>query len=311
MTSTQYTEDEVRQLFAAATEDMPPGLDVLAGFQDRSRARRRPRPRILLAAGAMASTAAAAIALTLTAGPAPSAMAQLTRAAATTSKQSYQITSHVATVGQSGSPVPVITIYGAFDPVRNVGLETSSDGLNARYANGYIYLPLPEAYRQLYLHLHHTPLPPGKAWVRFAQPLRPARGPLGVEFALQGSTAQSLQELNPQSLLTMLQSATRVHQTGPASGPGWTGTQYSFSASATLSQGSRNAITLSTRGTVDVDQPGRVRSLTATETIHIAHPPRGTAATTVRSIDVTFKGFGLPVSVTLPPASQVFIPPNH
>ena len=64
MTGTQYTDDEARQLFARATEDIPPGLDLLDGFRARhgGRARRwsRPRLRILVAAGTVAAAATTA-----------------------------------------------------------------------------------------------------------------------------------------------------------------------------------------------------------------------------------------------------------
>ena len=46
MTGTRYTDDEVRQLLARASEDIPPGLDLLAGFRARhgGRARRSSGP---------------------------------------------------------------------------------------------------------------------------------------------------------------------------------------------------------------------------------------------------------------------------
>ena len=62
-------ETEARRLLAAATEDMPPGIDLLDGFaaarrRDRSR---RTRRRAALSAG-IAAAAASVTAVTLTVG---------------------------------------------------------------------------------------------------------------------------------------------------------------------------------------------------------------------------------------------------
>ncbi len=55
---------------------------------------------------------------------------------------------------------------------------------------------------------------------------------------------------------------------------------------------------MSTSGTVDVDQQGRVRQVNALESF----------AGAKREIKITFGDFGLPVSVSTPPASQTFTP---
>ncbi len=57
------TEEAVRHLFAAATEDIPPGVDLLRGLRRRHRAR-TVRVRVLLSAS-VAGAEAAAAAITL------------------------------------------------------------------------------------------------------------------------------------------------------------------------------------------------------------------------------------------------------
>ena len=57
---------------------------------------------------------------------------------------------------------------------------------------------------------------------------------------------------------------------------------------------------MSISGTVDVDQQGRVRQLDAGYSI----------GKTERKVQMTFGDFGLPVSVTAPLASEVFVPPH-
>jgi hypothetical protein len=55
-------------------------------------------------------------------------------------------------------------------------------------------------------------------------------------------------------------------------------------------------LSVSSSGTVDVDQQGRVRRLDAVESFN----------GTVRKVEVTFGDFGLPVPVSAPPASQTW-----
>lgn len=58
---------------------------------------------------------------------------------------------------------------------------------------------------------------------------------------------------------------------------------------------------VSVRGTVDVDQQGRVRRYDALET---------SFAQTVQKVEITFGDFGPPVSVSTPPASETYTPPG-
>ena len=104
-----------------------------------------------------------------------------------------------------------------------------------------------------------------------------------------------LGQVDPQDLLALLKSATQVREVGPASGPGWAGTAYAYSAATRLSGGPLR-LSVSSSGTVDFDQQGRVRRLDAVESFN----------GTVRKVEVTFGDFGLPVPVSAPPASQTW-----
>ena len=313
MTITQDSENEARRLLALAAEDPPPSLDLLAGFQARRRQRHRPGARVLLAAGTAVATAGAAVAITLTAGPAQSARAAVTQAAAATAAQSYRISSRVGTARQSppqlSQPGPV-TITGAFDPVRKTGEETTGDGFVIRFVDGYLYAPLPAKFWPQYKKLHPDAPAAGQIWTRLNVPLQPDSGSPDLAFTLLGTTVPSLLQLNPQSLLALIKSASEVRRVGPASGPGWNGTRYSFSARDSRTVAPGDTIDVTVRGTVDVDQQGRVRRLAATETLQDSGLPRSDRPEIVSSITITFSGFGLPVPVVAaPPQNRVYVVP--
>ena len=96
----------------------------------------------------------------------------------------------------------------------------------------------------------------------------------------------------PQQMLAEIKEAATVTVAGPASGPGWTGTRYAFSATL------RTGTTLS--GTVTVDRQGRTRALVLTQ--RMPGPPSVFVMTQV----LTFSDFGAPVTVTPPPADQTY-----
>jgi hypothetical protein len=75
-----------------------------------------------------------------------------------------------------------------------------------------------------------------------------------------------------------------------------TGTAYTFTVTITLTGPLHTTVGLS--GTIDVDRQGRVRQLDAVESF----------MGTVRKVEITFGDFGLPVSVSPPPAGQTFVP---
>jgi hypothetical protein len=297
-----HTETEARRLFAAAAETIPPGHDLIDGVR-RRRARNRLRARAAIGAGSAAAVAAGAL-LSVTATGAPSALAAVTSAVAKTASESYRV-SMIST--ETGKPKfsfestgPVRTT-GEFDPARQIGEEIST-GERDLYIDGYVYWTVPPGEKSV----------DGKPWVMARSGLtRPpartptirrrassSRLPLGLpiyEAALSGTDI-------PQTLLTLLKSASTVRDEGPVSGPGWTGTRYSFSM--------RNATGPYpiVHGTVDVDQQGRVRQLIATRVFREDY----SSVTGIHSAtdDITFSDFGLRVSVTAPPASQVYKEPG-
>jgi hypothetical protein len=299
------TEEEVRRLFAAAAEDVPPGIDLLRGLRGR-RAAHRIRTRALLSAGTAGALAAAG-AITLSIGRAPSALAQVTGAAGRTAAQSYRIT---ATTAPAGLPEPIAgakksEVTGEFDPARGVGEEATGDGLRAVYVGGYAYLRMPKAFVYVYSRTHKTGIPSGKTWVRFPAPS--GQAPLLPDLPMIASAVpSSLGQLSPQTLLATLQSASQVRQVGSTSGPGWTGVRYTFTASKSFTGPAH--LVISIQGTVDVDQQGRVRRLGAVVSTRFSAPVPPNARNTATRIDMTIGDFGLPVSVSPPPVSETFIP---
>ena len=292
------TEEAVRRLFAAAVEDVPPGIDLLRGVRARSR-KRVVRVRTLVAAGA-AGIVAAAAAITLSAVPAPSAFAQVTHAAARTAAVSYRVraTEKIMHIGGLRSR-PWATAYGEFDPGRGIGEQTDNLGAQIRYAGGSMYVSLTEDLIAAY-NRTGPPVPAWASWEQLAGiTLRPGAGAGTARLAMLGVFPGFLGQVDPQDLLALLQSATQVREAGPASGPGWTGSAYTFTIATTLNGPLHTAVSLS--GTVDVDQQGRVRQLDALESF----------AGTVQKVAITFGDFGLPVSVSPPPASRTWIPPTR
>src|ERR1019366_2119575 len=135
------TEEAVRHLFAVATEDIPPGIDLLRSVRGRRRTR-VVRTRVALSA-VTAAVLAAAAAITLSAVQAPSALAQVTKAAAQTAGQSYQVRSAATLVKAAGWRLNApVTVSGEFDPGQGVGEEMSSGGSQVRFA-GRLMFPSP------------------------------------------------------------------------------------------------------------------------------------------------------------------------
>ena len=276
----------------------PPGIDLLRAVRVRSRARSRKRVvrvRALVAAGA-AGIAAAAAAITPSAIPVPSAFAQVTHAASRTAAASYRVRS-VEKIVQIGGlrSQSWATAYGEFDPVKGVGEQTDNLGAQIRYVGGSMYVFLTDDLRAAY-SMGGQPVPAWASWERLPIPLRPGAGMTTARLAMLVGFPGALGQVDPQDLLALVQSATQVRELGPASGPGWTGSAYTFTAATTLTGPLHT--TVSTSGTVDVDQQGRVRQLDALESF----------GRTVRKVEITFGDFGVPVSVSAPPASETFTP---
>jgi hypothetical protein len=75
-----------------------------------------------------------------------------------------------------------------------------------------------------------------------------------------------------------------------------------FTGKITFDGNSPLAVTAT--GTVGVDQQGRVRRFDAAYT----QPAQGSMPPERVTVEMTFSDFGTPVSVSPPPASEVFIP---
>jgi hypothetical protein len=292
-------DQQLRTLFATATDDIPPGIDLLRGFRAR-RSARRMRVRVALASAAAGVVAVAAV-ITLTIAQAPSALAQLTSAISHTTGQSYDFGGTITQVPlqpNAVTPGPVThTISGAFDPPQKVGEETISRNGQVRFVGAYAYLPTGQAGKSGLLG--------GKPWLKVPSPA--LWSPLTANQQLRVSAGVlSLVETSPQNLFALLKSVSTVDREGSVSGPGWTGTRYAFSVSVVFGPAGSGLPTVTASGTLDVDQQGRVRDLDAAYTFPgIASAPRLRV-----TVDMTFSDFGVPVSVSAPPASEVFTPAN-
>jgi hypothetical protein len=286
---------EGRRLLTMAFETGPAG-DGLAGAEVLRRVRRRTsrrrRVRTLVPAGAVAALGGAAalgVTLTATVASAPSAFAAVTAAAAKTSAESFSVTWTGTLVNSPPSGahtrIGTQTTTGVFDPRDGLGEMTTTTNwsgngsvnrsMQVRFVGGHEYMKGPAP-------THGKPweevqLPPGgHVWSR----------EIAVGYSSNGP-------IDPGALLGLLKSAGSVQAEGPASGPGWTGTKYAFTVRLPKDIGAMAS------GTVYVDNQGRVRRLVTTVT---SQPPIGDTETD----DMTFGGFGVQVSVTAPPASQVF-----
>ena len=288
---------QVRTLFTDAASHVPPGIDLLHGFKARQAAR-RVRGRVALAT-ATASVAAAATAVTLTVATAPSALAQLTSAASRTAGLSYDFSATMIATGslRADGPAPAqsIRVSGAFDPAQGTGEETIGSDWQIRFIGRYVYLPNRP--------VHGPVLPGGKSWMRVPspQPWEPLTAGQGLRDA---AGISSVAETDPQNLFALLKSASTVDRQGSASGDGWTGTSYAFTVRITFDPAGSSRLAVRATGTVAVDQQGRVRRLDAAYTL----PAQGSAPPERVTVEMTFSDFGTPVSVSPPPASEVFIP---
>jgi hypothetical protein len=294
---------QVRTLFTDAAGNVPPGIDLLHGFRARQAAR-RVRGRLVLATAA-GSLLAAATAVTLTITTAPSALAQLTSAVSRTAGLSYDITATVAAIplradgperAQSGR------VSGEFDPVQRTGEETFG-GFGGRH--GQIRFIGPYVYLYTPARPGGPALPGGKSWVRAPSPQLWEPVTAGQGLSLSAGLS-SLAVTSPQNLFALLRSASMVDRQGSASGDGWTGTSYAFTARITFGPDGSSQPAVTAAGTVAVDQQGRVRRLDVayTQPAQASLPPVRVTA------EMAFSDFGTSVSVSPPPASEVFIPAN-
>jgi hypothetical protein len=283
--------NDLQTLQALLTEAPPPHSAVTAGRErlraeyhrhgKRSRTRTR-RIVLVTAAASLGAIAAAVTALT----PAPSAQAAVVNAAETTARDSFHVT---ATETGGGA---TLTFTGSFD-LRDGVSATSGSGGEVRTIGGYAYAWLGNG-----------------RWLRGPAP-EPTGNPVSAPYASPDDAGT-----DPQQLLKALESATHVQPDGAASGTGWAGRRYTFSGPVTersllpLSTtgnspaGSAREVTAhgTTSGTVEIDQHGRVRSITVVTTTHAPGLPAG-----VSRLVETFSDYGEPVSVSAPPAGEIWV----
>jgi hypothetical protein len=266
----------------AVPGDLRSGTGVPGSAREGGAAPRRRRPSrrmlaVTAAAAAVTVTAAAGAlaALASSASSPPSPMAAVTSAITNTSAQSYSFTLD-STSQVAGRDLRSDVVSGAYDPRHRLGAEQlTAHGAHAataqiRFSGNYIYTRVTGSGLGTV----------GKPWNKSpAAGARPTDDPYGFV---------SDQPVSPAELSGVLQSAGTVRDEGPASGPGWTGTRYTFTARFFDGQESITA-------TVYVDQQERVRRL-----VTITTQGRFTM-----SRDLTFGDFGAPVPVTAPAATQV------
>jgi len=302
MNATQPDPDDPRALLMAGSDDLPPGIDLLRGLRARRTAaqrRARRRTRALLPAGAAVTAGAAALAalLATSVGDAPSALAAVTSAMTKTSAQSYQFSLGSTTVlDYDGKTLGSTAVSGAFDPRHKRGsevLHTRGIVAQIRFIGGYVY----------------TRVSPGAGVGSTGKPWDQAPIPPLSEYVHPGQDLQGYdaeRPISPADLFAVLRSTATVRVVGPASGPGWTGTEYAFTAGPIYWKNAVVAIRETVTGTVYVDKQGRVRRL-VTSTSEANWPGRpGLKITPVTTTDVlTFGGFETRVRVSPPPAGQV------
>jgi hypothetical protein len=235
-----------------------------------------------VSAGVAAVIAGATAALLVAcATPAPTALTAVTSALARTSAGSYSFSLDSA-IQSGGHQVHADVVSGAFDPQHGLGAETLA---TTRVKQGPVTAQVRFIGRYVYTRVSSGPGGLGRPWNKAPVPSAAADGmPPGYE--IYGFVTD--QPVSPAEFARVLRSAGTVHDDGPVSGAGWTGVKYVLTASFPQ-------VRQSVTATVYVDQQGRVRRLVTITT-------QG-AVTTDR--DLTFSDFGLPVSATAPPASQV------
>jgi hypothetical protein len=255
------------------------GPDI--GLADQQYPRRRRRTRRIMTTSAVAAAAlAAGITAALHAAPSPRSV--VISALARTAAGSYTFSLDSATL-RAGKEWNSDVITGAFDPRHGLGTET----LTARSPHLHS-LEAQVLFIGTYLYTWVSPgsgLPAmARPWDKTPSAAVAAGGmPPGYDYGFASD-----RPVSPDALSAVLQSAdTSVRDSGPASGPGWTGTRYTFTAHLSTQQ--------FLNGTVYVDHQGHVRRVVTATKQH--------RLTTDR--DLTISHFGTPVSVTPPPSNHV------
>jgi hypothetical protein len=288
---------EARRLLATAFATMPAdpataGDNLLRAVRRRHDRRRRIRALVPAGAAAAAAGTAAAVLLSVTVTGAPPALAAVTsalsKAAAGSFRMKLVVTEHDTVPGRLAFQRP-LHITGELDLKRSLGVETLSNGWRTRIVGGKAYTRLSPA--------QASKMGIGKRWVEAQDP----KPPYGSKWAQLAWDFNSDRPFNPQALLALLRSGTRVLDEGSVSGPGWTGTRYTFTIAHPEGTG---GLVDSITCTVDVDRHGQIRRLAQTTAFAASGKP-GTPGKDIYTTDFTFSHFGLHVSVTPPPASQI------
>jgi hypothetical protein len=293
------TGEDVRSLLLTGSCDLPPGIDLLRGVRNaQAPARRSARYRMpaLVSAAALAVAGGGlvlATTLTATVASAPPALAAVTATAAKTSAEGYHVTMRGVTTEPAPPGATLVLpwgITGEYDPPRGIGEETVT-GAHAPTTQ-VIYVG-----QQMYVHtvVPHRKNPPAsgpqpetKPWTELAIWPRLSATAVAVspDFGQQESA-------DPDALLSLLKSVGTVTDEGPPSGPHWTGNKYEFTVATPKD-------TATASGTIDVDTLGQVRRMLVTLTY-----AAGSGVNFTCKENVTYSDFGDPVTVTVPPASQV------
>jgi hypothetical protein len=250
------------------------------GFTAQRRRGRR-RTRLLAAAGLVAAVGGVTAALLVASGSgAPSALAAVIGALAKTSAESYSFGLNF-TVEIMGREMNSDVVSGTIDPQHRLGTELLTTSVQHRPATAQIRFIGKYVYTRVSAGPEFDTL--GKPWnVAPVPPARASEMPGGGSYGFVSD-----QPVSPGELSGLLRSGGTAHDAGPASGPGWTGTRYTFTA---LLSGGQGAVS----GAVYVDWQGQVRRL-----VTVTTQGRLTAYR-----DITFDDFGAPVQVTAPPSSQ-------
>lgn len=255
------------------------------------------RVRVLVAAGAVAAAALAACGTT--APPAvPSPLSAVTSALARTAAESYTFSLDSTTLAagkELNKKLNSGVISGTFDPRHGLGTEVLTQHSSQHSARAQI--------RFIGTYLY-TWVSPGSGMGTLSKPWDKSRSAIAAAGRMPPGDLYGFvsdQPVSPDELVVVLRSAgAAVHDSGPVSGPGWTGGKYTFTAR--LYDGKE-----SVSGTAYVDRQGRVRRLT-TITTEEPRPAYARNAKNVVSLvtdrELTFGHFGAPVLVSAPPPSQ-------
>jgi hypothetical protein len=277
-------EQAVRALLTAATDDPPPTTDPLQKVRRHGRSRRRRALVPSLASVAVAGLAAAVALAASTITGAPSAQAQIAGAVTLTGQDSYRV--HLTSTSTK-SDGAAVTTQAVYDPVRRSGRLVGEDGNEVFVLDGVVYRPVPAD------QAAENGLPEGTRWIASDQAVPGRTDPAADDFSeLAGLTDEAL--FDPQHVLERVRSAGGVREEGRASGEDWVGTRFAFELT------DRGWLAV---GTIDIDHGGRVRRLDVR-----VRPPAG-ANWARGQVVMEFSDFGIDVSVTAPPANQVFRDP--